>query len=916
MKSIIWTLAVLTATPRQPTPVAFLVADNATHVKVDGGAAPVALGVDPHGGMAGVTAAPSTDSGSGPQPRRQPAAYRRRQRPQRHPQRRPDRAEQLAGRRPTSSPWAIRSRSTPRGSPYSSPNEHDRHARRYGEEARHTVGHSAPRFPSTNERDQMTACANNVFIPVAVPPTLVNTPPPLRDYQEEAVRQGIRSRDDVSRLHVVDLPTASGKTRVGIALADDLVRHGYGILWVGKSWRHLEQAAEQMATVCPWLKPRLRRVGGADSCLGDLPEGDDGLIYFTTVQTHHKRRGSLPARVRPPARLAVIWDECHWAVNSPLGRGFLNFHLNRAVCYGLTATPVEGDNAHVIHRTAPDQLWGTVLAQPRHHEVPTDVTWNPDVSGDDFTPSSLRELGGNPRRNRQIVAEFLDGRGAGRYRRTLMFACDIAHAESLTKLLSEHGVPAAYVHSRMRRPEQDRAIERFRQGQVAVLVNVAMLTEGVDIPEIDSLFLCRPTRSLTLLKQMIGRGARKAPGKVSFWVVDFLDNLAGRAADVLSVAAVLTQPNGWRPSRRRSGGRAPAHREPLDLPHFEDVSFPGVGVLPVALGQTFGVEMELTGPHGVPRRDHAWTRLAHVLIGRLRGTAIIPVHPDPLNYHQASDPTTWRVMHDGSAGWEVVSPILVDAQGFEELRRVCDGLTALVAQRPRDFHLNHRTGMHITLGTRLNTDERLRGFIKRVQRLEPGLFTLTSPSRLFPFDAASKRYSPSEGNNYCYPLRMVGNVDGLRLGEFLNRHAARYHTVNLTRSFSDIQTLEVRMHGGTTEFRKIGLWLSLWMQLFNRSRYAWAGDGVTGPVFPGGNELVSGSEAEREDVIRLLAEEGIALTPGFAKLLRRRRRELCPSWRKVLRRRVLAWNVAELEGLVRLVGRSQTERPCARAAAG
>ncbi len=307
--------------------------------------------------------------------------------------------------------------------------------------------------------------------------------------------------------------------------------------------------------------------------------------------------------------------------------------------------------------------------------------------------------------------------------------------------------------------------------------------------------------------------------------------------------------------------------------------------MPIALGQTFGVEMELTCEGAVPKMgSKKWSQTARAIIQRLHEVTA-HVWPEPLRYHQPADLTTWRVMHDSSCGWEVVSPILLDVEGVDDLRKVCDGLTNFVIERPF-LRVNSRTGMHLTLGTKLNTDERLRGFIKRVQRLEPGLFTLTSPSRLFEYDEAGN-YSTREGNEYCWPLRLGDDADRLHLGDL-----DRYDTVNLTRSHSDVQTLEVRMHGGTTEFRKVSAWLSLWMQIFNRSRYAWRGDGVTGAVFPNGNVRLDATQSDREDVVKLLAAEEIELSKGFIALLRRRRRELSVNWGRVLPMRVAAWEAA------------------------
>lgn len=259
---------------------------------------------------------------------------------------------------------------------------------------------------------------------------------------------------------------------------------------------------------------------------------------------------------------------------------------------------------------------------------------------------------------------------------------------------------------------------------------------------------------------------------------------------------------------------------------------------------------------------------------------------------RAADPTRWIVKRDSSAGWEVVSPVLRDAEGFLELQRACDGLTELVAGSPNLLRLDHRCGLHLTLATKLDTDERLRGLLKRVQRLEPALFTLTSPSRLYPFCQLQRRYSKREGNPYCRPVRRLRNVDRLGLTEFMQNDRNRYYTVNLTRQDPGVQLLEVRMHGGTTEFRKMALWTSLWMQIFNRSRYEWSGRGRCGPIFRLRDRPVGPRTASRVDIIKVLGAEGIPLTPEFVRLLRERRRELREPWGRLLPARVASWDRA------------------------
>ena len=107
--------------------------------------------------------------------------------------------------------------------------------------------------------------------------------------------------------------------------------------------------------------------------------------------------------------------------------------------------------------------------------------------------------------------------------KTLVFACNIEHAETLSDMFRSGGIRSGVVHSRLTDDEQEHALEAFRRNEIDVLVNVAMVTHGIDIPDIATLFLARPTNSEILASQMVGRGSRRTPTKQTFHVVDFVD---------------------------------------------------------------------------------------------------------------------------------------------------------------------------------------------------------------------------------------------------------------------------------------------------------------------------------------------------------------------------------------------------------
>src|SRR5262249_12408964 len=138
----------------------------------------------------------------------------------------------------------------------------------------------------------------------------------------------------------------------------------------------------------------------------------------------------------------------------------------------------------------------------------------------------------------------------------------------------------------------------------------------------------------------------------------------------------------------------------------------------------------------------------------------------------------------------------------------------------------------------------------------------------------------------------VADIEAIGLSDFVGMYDSRYHSVNVTHAYEDIEKLEVRMHNGTTEFQKIAPWISLWMQIFNHARYNWRGAGAFECVLEGADRGLWPREADREDIVRLLLDEGILLDREYEDILKRRRHQLRDSWEAVLPRRVRSWQEA------------------------
>lgn len=108
----------------------------------------------------------------------------------------------------------------------------------------------------------------------------------------------------------------------------------------------------------------------------------------------------------------------------------------------------------------------------------------------------------------------------GRDRKGIVYAINISHAQKITKLYQENGVKAIAIDSKTPATERQQDIEAFKKGDIQVLVNVDIFSEGFDCPDVEFVQLARPTLSLAKYLQMVGRGLRVAKGKKNCVIID------------------------------------------------------------------------------------------------------------------------------------------------------------------------------------------------------------------------------------------------------------------------------------------------------------------------------------------------------------------------------------------------------------
>ena len=136
-------------------------------------------------------------------------------------------------------------------------------------------------------------------------------------------------------------------------------------------------------------------------------------------------------------------------------------------------------------------------------------------------------------------------------KKTLVFCSSIEHAERVAGAFNEHGISACAIHSKLSPIEEKAAMECLKQGTMAVFTSVAKLTTGMDISDIDTIIMARPTKSTALYQQCIGRGQRLAEGKRNCLVIDLTGCTTdfGTDMDNLHVAVPSSPGDGEAPTK-------------------------------------------------------------------------------------------------------------------------------------------------------------------------------------------------------------------------------------------------------------------------------------------------------------------------------------------------------------------------------
>ena len=346
----------------------------------------------------------------------------------------------------------------------------------------------------------------------------------LRPYQSEAVNQSFHlwGRNVLNLLGVAAV--GAGKTIIASTIMKlHLNSPEKRVLFLAHREELLGQTVEKLAMIDDQI------VAGIEQGRHVCPA--DAKVMVASIAT--VKNLERLARWSPLKNISlVIIDECHHStaatyvdVLEEISRKNPARHL-----LGITATPIrmDGESLSVIFDALafrvdmPELLDLGYLCPIRGLTIRTNTSIEhvPLSADGDYDLDKLAEAVDTEARNQVIVRSYL---ARGENRPAIVFVANVRHAEHLAIEFRKHGIAAQAVSSKQKKEARRQAIDAYQRGELQVLTNCNVLTEGYDAPRTSCIVVGRPTRSPVTYPQQIGRGLRLHPSKRDCLVIDLVD---------------------------------------------------------------------------------------------------------------------------------------------------------------------------------------------------------------------------------------------------------------------------------------------------------------------------------------------------------------------------------------------------------
>ena len=383
----------------------------------------------------------------------------------------------------------------------------------------------------------------------------------LKDYQFKVYLESMNClNNSFLERFVIQMPTGSGKTRTAMEFITEYLNtreEGSIVLWLAHSQELCEQSIECFKEI--WIhvarkKLKLFRCWGTAKTLPfSCKESAFIVASFQKLYALLKKNPIQFEEIAPKIRLIIV-DEAHKVLAPTYRKVTKKLISKKTSVVGLTATPGRGaDNYEgnkelsefffnkIIEITSPPDQ--TVISMLRDKKILAKVNIDPIITGInyeltkeekkslelffDFPQEMLNRIGSDDARNLEIVKrlEFECRKGKS----ILFFGCSVAHSKFICSMIMFLGYSAAHIDGATEKGSRNQLLNDFRNKKINVLCNYGVLSTGFDAPKTDVIFIARPTASLVLYSQMVGRGLRGPTigGTEYCKLIDVKDNIVG-----------------------------------------------------------------------------------------------------------------------------------------------------------------------------------------------------------------------------------------------------------------------------------------------------------------------------------------------------------------------------------------------------
>ena len=332
----------------------------------------------------------------------------------------------------------------------------------------------------------------------------------LRPYQENLVAQARSLISNQARSVLIVAPCGAGKTALTAHMIGRAAARGKRAWFINHRIELVDQSSAAFSAV--GIKHGIIAAGEPET---------DALVQVCSIDTLRRRMD----RLAPPD--LVVWDECH----RQAARSWDNLYnaCSTSIHIGLTATPIRLDGTglgkwfqHMIEGPTVRELTAQGYLSPASTFAPTVVDLAGVSSrGGEYSLEELDRAVSDPKIIGSAITEYNRRMPGGR---ALVFCVSIRHSEETAAAFRAAGIRAAHLDGTTDKATRRDTMNALRRGDINVITNCSLFSEGVDAPALDGIIMLRPTQSVGLYTQMVGRALRVAPGKTRAVILDHVGN--------------------------------------------------------------------------------------------------------------------------------------------------------------------------------------------------------------------------------------------------------------------------------------------------------------------------------------------------------------------------------------------------------